>query len=125
MSCLFNSLSRFVEDDSGAIRQKICDYLETNPFLMEETKAEDIINWESNDSLNNYVSKMRNHSTWGGAIEIRCFCNLYNMNVEVINIRDRKKDAIFFRIKSSDVSLDTSEDKIAKISWNGGHYEPL
>ncbi len=121
MSCLFNSLSKFVEDDSSTIRKKICDYLETNPFLMEETKAEDIINWESNINLNNYVLRMRNHSSWGGAIEIRCFCNLYNLNVEVVNIRDRKKDTIFFYTKNTAKPL----DKPIKISWNGGHYEPI
>jgi hypothetical protein len=122
MSCLFNSLSRFVEDDSGTIRKKICDYLETNPILMDEIKAEDIIKWESNINLNDYISRMRNHSTWGGAIEIRCFCNLYNHSVEVVNIRDRKNDTIFFHLKNDD---DKESSKIVKISWNGGHYEPL
>ncbi len=31
MSCLFNSLAKFVSDDSYRIRTRICDYLATNP----------------------------------------------------------------------------------------------
>jgi hypothetical protein len=133
MSCLFNSLSRFVDDNSGEIRRKICDYLETNPILFSEVKAEDIILWESNTTLFNYVSKMRHISTWGGAIEIRAFCNLYNLSVEVVNIRDSKGEkSIFFPcniknvVESNEIEENIiNEESRAKISWNGGHYEPL
>lgn len=127
MSCLFNSLSKFVSDDSGTIRRKICDYLETNPIIFDDAKAEDVINWESNTSLSSYVLRMRNTSTWGGAIEIRCFCNIYNLNVEVINIRggNRNEKSIFFpKSFNSEDNKETLEN-IVKISWNGGHYEPI
>lgn len=126
MSCLFNSLSKFVSDDSGIIRKKVCDYLETNPILFDDAKAEDVINWESNMTLNNYVSRMRSTSTWGGAIEIRCFCNIYHLSVEVVNIRGGKNEKSIFFPKNYNEEVDKeTQENIVKISWNGGHYEPL
>ena len=119
MSCLFNSLSNFnlnPEENSYIIRQRICDYLAGNPVLFDDIKAEDVIKWESNSSLSNYVCKMKNTSTWGGAIEIRCFCNLYNVNVKVVNIRDAKSTRILFEVGSY---------RTIQSSSSGGHYEPL
>ena len=35
MSCLFNSLSYFIKEDSYIIRNKICDYLEQNKKIID------------------------------------------------------------------------------------------
>ena len=35
MSCLFNSLSYFIPENSYNIRQKICDYLEENKPIIK------------------------------------------------------------------------------------------
>ena len=35
MSCLFNSLSYFIQEPSNNIRQKICDYIEQNKSLID------------------------------------------------------------------------------------------
>jgi hypothetical protein len=129
MSCLFNSLELCSKDitngdNSSIIRQRICDFLITNPILFDNIDAKTTIEWESNMSLEAYVKSMRNTSTWGGSIEIRCFCQIYNCNVEVYNIRDNNKITminknILFQCSNDDLG------KIARISWNGGHYEPL
>ena len=71
MSCLFNSLSYFIKENRNDIRQKICDYIEQNKPIMDGLDTKDIINYEGP----NYIQKMRNTSTWGGAIEIQAACN--------------------------------------------------
>lgn len=61
MSCLFNSLSYFLQINSFDIRQKICDYLQNNEKIMDGLSTIDILNMENK----NYIETMRNMSTWG------------------------------------------------------------
>ena len=128
MSCLFNSLSRFTPGvSSSELRTKICDYLAKDS--LGELNIPNTCSVESNDikpsdvaklegmTLEQYITKMRLPSTWGGALEIAAFIRLYNMNVEVINIRDRNSKSIDFVVPGN--------TKKVRISWNGGHYEPI
>jgi hypothetical protein len=118
MSCLFHSLSRFVEEDSSSLRKKICDYLATNPMLFGDVTASSAMEWDG--VRGDYVHHMRSTSTWGGAIEIKAFCNLYGMKVVVENIRDRNGDTIEFVPESG-----AENSREIRITWSGGHYEPL
>ena len=87
MSCLFHSLAHFVQTDSAAlIRQKICNYMALNKTLAH-TDARTFILWETQLPLNDYVRWMRREHTWGGAIEIQAFCELYGMSVRCIDKR--------------------------------------
>jgi len=131
MSCLFNSFSSFQnivnKDNSLTIRQKICDFIATNPILFDDINVDNIIEWETNMNLQAYVKNMRSTFTWGGAIEIKCFCEIYNCNVEVVNIRNEGcitllTRNILFQNSKNETSLDFP---LIRISWNGGHYEPL
>ena len=83
MSCLFNSLSYFqpkeneVIHDSFKIRQTICDFLlneNDNKNYWHAICPGQIAEFEG-CSLENYVSRMRSTSTWGGALEIIGFIN--------------------------------------------------
>lgn len=128
MSCLFNSLSRFTPGvNSMQLRQKICDYLlldslgQTNipgtcSVESSDIKPSDVAKLEGM-TLEQYISKMRLSSTWGGALEIATFIRLFNMDVEVVNIRDKNKKNIEFVVLGN--------TKKVQISWNGGHYEPI
>lgn len=118
MSCLFNSLSYFLHEDSYIIRQKICDYLNENKPIIEGLETKDVIMFESN-SVSNYISNMRNTSTWGGAIEIQCACNIWNLKINVFNYRDNNKKAIEFLPMNGNLS------RTIDIYWTGGHYEPI
>jgi hypothetical protein len=121
MSCLFNSLSKFVSDDSYKIRTRICDYLSTNPILFDEIKASDAILWESGMSLETYVQRMRSPSVWGSALEIKCFVNIYKINVDVVNIRDIPNQRI--TMVNNTISFLNPENMITiRVSWNGSHY---
>lgn len=61
MSCLFDSLSYFINKPSKIIRNEICDYLEKNNKLIEGIDTVDILSLESS----NYIKNMRKSSTWG------------------------------------------------------------
>ena len=80
MSCLFRSLSKFVNLEEDNLRKKICDFLETNPLLIDGTlKTSDITPQE----FSTYILNMRDCDTWGGGIEIKAFCEIYNYQVNV------------------------------------------
>ena len=85
MSCLFNSLSKFVNISPQNLRKQICDFLKTNPLILSNIKAEEIIKWENGMDIQEYISKMEQSNTWGGAIEIKCFCEIYQINVIIIH----------------------------------------
>jgi hypothetical protein len=114
MSCLFNSLSQFIPESSFDIRQKICNYLEANHKIIDGIDTNNILSMESD----HYIQTMRNTSTWGGAIEIQAACNIWNMSINVHNIRGCEKGQISF------VPITSKILKTINITWNGGHYEP-
>lgn len=117
MSCLFNSISYFLDKDSNTIRQTICDYLESNKPIMEGIETKQILLMLEGDD---YINHMRVTSTWGGAIEIQAACNIWNMDINVINIRDNTiKKIIEFKPVCGESLRHIS------ITWNGGHYEPV
>lgn len=117
MSCLFNSFSALIGEPAQAIRGRICDFLATDPALLDDLSASLVIAIESGKQLVPYVQTMRSPSTWGGAIEIRAFVQLWKRAVKVYVIRTRRW--IEFPYTGSDAGSE------CKISWTGGHYEPI
>lgn len=115
MSCLFDSLSFFVKRPSLEIRNEICDYLETDPLLMDDVKASDIIQVESGKYLHDYIASMRHTSTQGGAIEINAFVKIWKITVLVFSKPTQRW--IEF------VNDDTKD--IIRLVWFGNHYAPL
>jgi|TARA_B110000008_G_C16536123_1_gene390264 hypothetical protein len=115
MSCLFNSLSYFVSIDPHKLRQEICDYLQQNKPIIDGLDTNTILKMEES----NYIHKMRQSTTQGGAIEIQVACNIWNFKCIVKNIRNEDgKDIVFLPIH-------TKIEKNIIITWNGGHYEPV
>jgi hypothetical protein len=115
MSCLFNSLSYFINIDSYTIRQLICNYLQENKPIIDGLSTDTILEYENN----NYISNMRQTSTWGGAIEIQCACNIWKTRIIVKNYRDSVNTNIEF------IPLSGNYEKTINIYWTGGHYEPV
>ena len=115
MSCLFNSLSYFIQEPSYQVRQTICDYLEANKHIMDGLETATILAMENA----NYIRDMRCMSTWGGGIEIQCACNIWNMRIIVLNYRNRGGKDIEF------LPLSGVIERTIKIYWTGGHYEPI
>jgi hypothetical protein len=89
----------------------------TNPSILDDLSLKDVLSYDGIGS-EEYVSNMRNSSTWGGAIEIKAFCELYRIAVEV-RVRSTQK-TIFFQPSR----LATVPSRI-RIEWQGCHYEPI
>ena len=118
MSCLFDSLSRFIQDervDGGVLRHILCEYLKKNNQIMEDLSVADVAKTETGLDLDNYVEKMRYGSTFGGAIEIRAFTKVFKLNVLVKSIPNNK-DIEF---------IENEKYKWATISWTGNHFEAI
>ena len=114
MSCLFNSFSAIVGEPSDVIRSRICDWLATNPVLSEDMQAVEAVMVESGLPLDSYVERMRSAHTWGGAIEIRAFVQLWKRPVRVRVIRTGRW-----------IEFPCADGADCCISWTGGHYEPI
>jgi len=112
MSCLFNSLSKFVNMSPHDLRLSICHYIKSNNNIFEDIKNEDVISWETNLNLNDYVNMMEKNTTWGGAIEIKSFCEMFKVVVIVV-YNDRKIEFI----PSSKCT-----DNIIYLNYTGNHY---
>ena len=122
MSCLFQSLQVFLHIEHNQIRQNICDYLEQNKPIIDGMSTDDLLaiqdNQNPNQNNNNYVANMRLLSTMGGAIEILAACNIWNLKIIVINIRDKNSRNIEF------LPIHNNIQQQICLTWNGGHYEP-
>jgi OTU-like cysteine protease len=136
MSCLFNSMSHFIKDNGGphAIRQRICDYLQNNLPILDGMETRDILQLEA-PSSEHYISNMRKSSTWGGAIEIQCACNIWKACIVVRDIRNcnrnngnnNNNNKIEFLPLHANANANihpilTQLD--FELEWSGGHYEP-
>lgn len=120
MSCLFRSLSAFVNSVSeDELRQIICNYLEKNPKIMDDLSLKDILHIDGVETTD-YVRSMRVGSTWGGALEIKAFCEIYQVGV-VVRIHQTGKDVVF---KPTSMENATCLNAVM-IEWYGAHYEPV
>jgi len=124
MSCLFNSLSRFIvpQTDPQAIRQRICDYLQANSPIIDGMATHDVLQLDSSTPSDHYISAMRSPSTWGGAIEIQAACNIWNARIVVHDVRrqEQEQKSIEFLPVATNAT-----DKTFQLEWSGGHYEPV
>ena len=134
MSCLFNSMSHFIKEDWGphGIRQRICDYLQNNLPIIDGMVTHDVLQLEA-PSSEHYISNMRKSSTWGGAIEIQCACNIWNARIVVRDIRNcnrnnrniNNNNKIEFLPLHAITSIHSTLIKLDfELEWSGGHYEP-
>lgn len=118
MSCLFNSLSYFIPNMSQTdLRQQITNYLLGNPRLFYEVDARTVIQWESNTSLEGYVENMRRSHVWGGATEIKAFCEMFNKSV-IINLMNGTKIEFL-------PDCPNEKTNVINVSYTGSHYEPV
>ena len=70
-----------------------------------------------NIDLEQYIQSMRMSDTWGGAIEIKAFCELFQVPVKV-EIESDKRQIEFLPSRMR------HGQKTIFISWNGSHFVP-
>ncbi len=91
MSCLFNSLSYYLTDFTPyQLRILICKYLSSNPNMIDDIKLDTMLGWsdtqnpsQSPRNLDNYINNMMHPDTWGSSVEIKSFCNIFDVQVNV------------------------------------------
>lgn len=116
MSCLFKSLSAPLSVNTDELRRIIVSYLSTNPPLLDDLKAADIIQFnELGMSLSQYTRHMSDAQSWGGAIEIKAFCDLFKCNVTIHVLYTRKTFTF-------ETSRGPPKYNI-HIVYNGNHFE--
>lgn len=127
MSCLFRSLSNSINNTNETqLRLILVDYLAENPVLIvPDKKASEIIVAEfPNQKFENYLEKMRHSNTWGGAVEIKAFCELFSIQVNVVVLETRKTIS-FVPNKWETQNCTINDLRCITITWNGYHYEPI
>lgn len=117
MSCLYRALSAFHQGiATEQMRHLICNFLSSDPMLGGE-RASKVIPWETKKTLPQYIQIMKNQNQWGGAIEIKAYCDYFKKNVKVISIPNQR--TIEF------IAEGGNPNDWITISWNGYHYEPV
>jgi len=101
MSCLFISLGKLLNVDPTILRNQICDYIIANPLKeWDGTKLSDWIQMVAGDryqSISQYIIEMRQRSQWGGAPEIAVCCMIYNISIEIVNLRNKSQPNVIFK----------------------------
>ncbi len=118
MSCLFDSLSRFIQDervDGGLMRKLICEYLKSDPKMIDDMTASEVAKNATGLNLEQYISNMRMGSTFGGALEIRAFTKVFKLNV-LVNSIPNKKEIEF---------IEDTRYRWIVLEWTGNHYEAV
>ena len=115
MSCLFDSLSKFTNISSEALRNLLCDYLQNNGPVIENLDTNVLLALDTSPEV--YIQKMRNPHEWGSAIEISAMCNMIGAKIIVIILRTGKQVEF--------LPIDGNIRYIFTISWSGNHFEPI
>lgn len=114
MSCLFDSLSKNTNITSYELRQLICDYIEKNPSILGDVPINDIIQWENNTDISSYIKNMRKTNTWGSALELKCFCDMFKVNV-----------LVHYRGKQIEFKSSKNSTHYINIQYTGNHYSRI
>ena len=111
-SCLFSSIGYLVDNKNFSettkyqYRQLLVNYLEDNNVEagMLEIPKED------------YIENIQNPSTWGGAIELKLFSDMLQIEIASIDVQSNRVD-IF--------GQDKNYPQRIYVLYNGVHYDPL
>ena len=116
MSCLFDSLSHFHHEFSGNdMRTILVQYLTKNPNI-NGLKAQEYIKSEKRMPLEQYIEFMKRPTSWGGAIEIKIYCDVFKRNVLVVSQPNSRNIEFFSKKKTKIWDI---------IHWNGSHYTAI
>ena len=111
-SCLFSSVGylidhkNFNEETKLQYRQLLVNYLEKNNF------EQGILELPKED----YIENIQNPSTWGGAIELKVFSDMFQIEIASIDVQSNRVD-IF--------GQDKNYPQRIYVIYNGVHYDPL
>ena len=113
-SCLFSSIGylidnkNFNETTKLQYRQLLANYLEASSNIDAVTLG--------TNSKEEYIESIQNPSTWGGAIELKLFSEMFQIEIASIDVQSNRVD-IF--------GQDTNYPQRIFVVYNGVHYDPL
>jgi hypothetical protein len=81
---------------------------------MDDMSASAVVLMESGLELGPYVERMRWSGTWGGAIEIRAFVEIWRRPVRVLVVCTGKW-----------IEFPCDHGEVCRLEWTGGHYETV
>ena len=111
-SCLFSSIGYLIDHNNFnemtklQYRQLLVNYLEDNEVengMLEIPKPD-------------YIENIQNPTTWGGAIELKLFSDMFQLEIASIDVRSNRVD-IF--------GQDKNYPQRIYVLYNGVHYDPL
>ena len=100
--------------DAAVVREKTCDYLQAGGCIIDGIQTDVVLSMDRPD----YVTSMRQQSTWGGAIEIQAACNIWKLRIFVIDRRITGREREIEFLPCSVVETVQS----IQLNWNGYHY---
>ncbi len=111
-SCLFSSIGYLIDHNNFnemtklQYRQLLVNYLEDNEVengMLEIPKPD-------------YIENIQNPTTWGGAIELKLFSDMFQLEIASIDVQSNRVD-IF--------GQDKNYPQRIYVLYNGVHYDPL
>ena len=130
MSCLFNSIGKHVKESPQTVRMRICNYIESS-----ETLAGLPIEVVLCKPKNEYITRMRLSSSWGGGPEIAAACDIWKLKINVYKVKTnqkppkketkRKRNSTFMYDKPIEFKPLLNTNKQINLYWTGVHYEPF
>jgi hypothetical protein len=120
MSCLFNSLGALLKKDPTHLRREVCDYLQSNPVLLDDIDANTVLTWASDLPAEQYIQRMRSPNTWGGGPELKAISDMFQSTISVHDTRSNPNKVITFF-----PSVGNPRRRPLHINYNGFHYDPV
>lgn len=111
-SCLFSSVAYLVDRANFNENSKIIYRLMISDYLNDNNINDDILGMKKEE----YIQKISQPDTWGGAIELRIFSDIFKIQIASIDVQSGRVD-IFGEIED--------HDRRIYLMYNGVHYDPL
>ena len=117
---MFISIGKLVGRSSHTVRNDICDYMASHLDTVHQSLTiADWIKWqEHTPEPSLYIQRMRQSSTWGGAMELAVATKTYGTDIIVVNGMGKRVAEFKWRDEcTARVTL--------VLQWTGAHYEPV
>jgi ubiquitin thioesterase OTU1 len=111
-SCLFSSIGYLIDNKNFNETTKL-QYRQLLTNFIEDNNVDIAMLGMSKDE---YINNIQNPSTWGGAIELKLFSDMFQVEIASIDVQSNRVD-IF--------GQDKNYPQRIFVLYNGVHYDPL
>lgn len=111
-SCLFSSIAYLLDKDNFNISSSLIYRLIIVDHIKENNIDESMLGMCKKE----YLEKISESNTWGGAIELKMFSEIFDIQIAVLDVQSGRID-IFGELEDL--------EKRIYLLYNGIHYDPL